>query len=116
MSITEKRIVQSADAVASFILDRLDHGAGNGHFVEEGLHYRYYRNGKLMLESEGTVVFDNGQCNQITIPEITEYDSPRLMDVFYSTRDIFTYNNNMFKITGGRKNSGDCGRYEVEIW
>lgn len=49
MSITEKRIVQSADAVASFILDRLDHGAGNGHFVEEGLHYRYYRNGKLML-------------------------------------------------------------------
>lgn len=38
------------------------------------------------------------------------------MGVFYSTRDIFTYNNNMLKITGGRKNSGDCGRYEVEIW
>ena len=98
------------------MLDRLNHGAGNGHFEEPGLHYRYVRNGNLMLDTTGTVVFDNGQFNRIMIPEITELNSPRMMDVFYSSRDVFSYTNNMLKIAGGRKNCGECGRYEVEIW
>lgn len=116
MPISPNRMVQNTNAIVSFMLDRLNHGAGNGHFVEEGVHYRYVRNGNQIMESGGTVIFDNELYNQITIPEITDFSSPRLMDVFYSSRDVCTYKNNVLKIAGGRKNCGDCGRYEVEIW
>lgn len=83
MAISENRMMLNTMAVVSFMLDRIGHGAGNGHFMEDGLHYRYYRNGNQIFESEGTVIFDNGQSNQITIPEITDFASPRLLDVFY---------------------------------
>ena len=116
MAISENRMMLNTMAVVSFMLDRIGHGAGNGHFMEDGLHYRYYRNGNQIFESEGTVIFDNGQSNQITIPEITDFASPRLLDVFYSTREIITYSNNILKVVGGRTNCGNLGRYEVEIW
>lgn len=116
MAISENTMVKNVYAIAEFMLNRLNHGAGNGHFVEEGLHYRYVRNGRLMMESEGSVIFDNGQYSLITIPEITDLEPPRLMDVFYSTREVFKVKNNVLKVAGGRKNCGDLGRYEVEIW
>lgn len=111
MAISENTMVKNVYTLAEFMLNRLNHGAGNGHFMEEGLHYRYMRNGNQIFESEGTVIFDNGQCNQITIPEITDFASPRLLDVFYSTREIITYSNNILKVVGGRTNCGNLGRY-----
>lgn len=116
MAISENTMVKNVYTLAEFMLNRLNHGAGNGHFMEEGLHYRYMRNGKQIMGSEGTVIFDNGQYSQITIPEITGFNSPRMMDVFYSTRDVFKLQDNVLKSAGGRKNCGNCGRYEVKIW
>ena len=52
MAISENTMVQNVYTLAEFMMNRLNHGAGNGHFMEEGLHYKYMRNGKHIINMQ----------------------------------------------------------------
>lgn len=115
-SLSEKRQVKNVDAIVSFLLDQLGQGAGNGHFIAHELSFRYLRNGKIMTITQSEIHFDNGYYNSVTITELVSFNSPRIMDQFFSNRDIFTYDGEKLTITGGRLNSSGYGRYEIHIW